>query len=320
MILRRGFGLVIAAALLLAALGLAAVVDHSPAAGRAVPGFGVGPVQSGTARSATWDAVRQMAPRLDAGSGNACERGDTSCLDAVLAEMGARLDLTGCNHEAVFAFTYIQMTQAVQRAVATPGFFHRPDGTVHLDALFARLYFDAADNWRAGRLDDVPGAWRIAFGAAESGHTSAAADMLLGMNAHIARDLPYAVALAIEANPALADDPTDFTRVNDVIAGVKDPMLHGAGDRYDPALASLDQPLPALAGSGSVDIIGRWRNRSFEQGKRLATAPESEKAAIAAEIERDAVTSAILILDADSSGQLPTSVDRDTYCETKIAG
>lgn len=315
---RRVLGFVVAAGLLVGAVGLAAVVDRSPAAGRAVPGFGAGPVASGTARSAPWDAVRELRPRLDAHSDNACERGDDACLDAVLTEMAARLDATACGHQAVFAFTYLQMTRAVQRAVATPGFFRRPDGTVHLDALFARLYFDAADNWSAGRVDDVPGAWRIAFGAADGGRTSAAADMLLGMNAHIARDLPYAVAMAIEADPALADDPTDFTRVNDVIAGVKDPMLQGAGDRYDPALATLDRPLAALAGAGSVDLIGRWRNRSFEQGRRLATAPDDAKAAVAAEIERDAVTTATLILDADSSGQLPSSVDRDTYCAANL--
>ena len=41
----------------------------------------------------------------------------------------------------------------------------------HLDALFARLYFRSYDAYEAGKLDDVPPAWRIAFDSARRGLT-----------------------------------------------------------------------------------------------------------------------------------------------------
>ena len=40
-------------------------------------------------------------------------------------------------------------------------FYRSPEYAIHLDAVFATLYFRAADAWREGRKDDVPRAWRV---------------------------------------------------------------------------------------------------------------------------------------------------------------
>ena len=114
--------------------------------------------------------MADLGSRLSPDSANSCERGAPECLAAVLAEMQTRLDVQGCAHTAPFAFTYLEMTRGVRDAVLDPGFFVEPTATAHADALFARLYFDAFDNWAAGRDDDVPGAWRIAFGAPRAAH------------------------------------------------------------------------------------------------------------------------------------------------------
>jgi hypothetical protein len=240
----------------------------------------------------------------------------------VVAEMETRFAELGCAHTAPFAFTYLEMTREVGRSVATSTFFEDPPVMAQLDAIFARLYFDAIDSWDAGRHDNVPPVWRIAFQAAEEGRTSVAADLFLGMNAHISRDLAYAVAAIISADTGMLDDLTDYVRVNEVMAAVQGPMLAGAAAQFDPSLAELDAVVPAEAGLTSIDLIGRWRQLAFDSGQRLALAQTPEEAAaVAAEIERNAVASAVMILNADSSlaveAATEDTLDRDEYCESR---
>ena len=301
------------------ALAGAAAIDHGESSATTRPGFGAGPVQPGTPRTDGWAAVVDFDARIDPGSRNACERGGPACLSSVVDEMAARLELQGCTHTAPFAFTYLEMTRGVERAVGEPAFFDDPPSTVHADALFARLYFDAFDNWAAGRLDEVPGVWRIAFETAARADTNAATDLLLGMNAHISRDLPYVVAdvAAWQGSGGRGD----FERVNQVIARVKRPMLREAAERFDPSLALLDLPLPALAASDSAELIATWRNQALDRGLRLARADSGpERAAIEGEIERSALATAVLLLNAGTVTQGPVPpAARDAYCEAATA-
>lgn len=311
---------------LLVALGLAgatvglvvaAAAPGPQVAGSPPAGFGPGPVTPATPVTAEWAAASAMTPGIEPGATNPCQAGRIECLDVVIAEMEARFERLGCAHTAPFAFTYLETTRDVRRRVADPDFFVEPPVISQLDALFARLYFDAFDNWTAGRTEEVPGAWRIAFQAADEGRTSAAADVFLGMNAHISRDLAYAVAEVVGAGSGMMSDPTDYLLVNEVIAEVQGPMLDGAAARFDPRLSDLASLLPAEAGVTSVELIAQWRQQSFDLGRRLAAAEsEHERAAVAGEIERNAVAGAAMILNADAS--LPEQeppLDRDEYCE-----
>ena len=191
------------------------------------------------------------------------------------------------------------MTRGVRDAVLSPAYFAEPAASAHADAVFARFYFEAFDDWAAGRVDEVAGAWRLAFGAAERGRPNAATDLLLGMNAYISRDLAYVVVgiAAWQREVDLAHG--DFERINDVIAGVKGPMLQGSAARFDPTLVLLDLPLPALAAGDSVDLIGRWRDQALEHGIRLSEASRRRPGAVAVEgeIEREALAIAVVLLD-----------------------
>ena len=300
-------------------LGVAAVVDRTPDPVATEVGFGEGPAQAGAALTDGWAAVAGLGRQLSPSSANPCERGDEDCLAIVVGEMEARLAAQGCAHTAPFAFTYLEMTGGVHDAVLDPGFFAAPPATSHADALFARLYFNAFDDWAAGRVGDVPAVWRIAFGAAESGETNAATDLLLGMNAHISRDLPYVVADIAAWQEDAGAAQSDFDKINDVIGAVKGPMLQGAADRYDPSLALLDLPLPALASTDSVEIIGLWRNQALERGIRLSQATTAtERRSIEGEIERDAMATAVLLLNAGTTAPSPISpTERDDYCESQ---
>jgi hypothetical protein len=278
------------------------------------PGFGPGPVEAGTPVTAEWAAVvGDLTPGVVPGSSNDCVAGRLACLDAVVAEMQARFDRLGCAHTAPFAFTYLEMTRGVQARVAEPGFFEDPAGLAHLDALFAQLYFDAFDSWAAGRHEHVPGAWQMAFEAADLRRSSAAADLLLGMNAHISRDLAYTVAMVLEAAPDTVEDPSDFALVNQVIGEVRVPMLEASARRFDPTLAELD---PSL-GLDAVDLIGRWRDEAFELGRRLAQARDDhERLEVIAEIERNAVAGATIVLNADATmGTGLPAEERLAHCE-----
>ena len=266
-------------------------------------GFGAGPVTAATPLTRQWAAVVDgLGAGIDPASPNACKAGRPECLDAVLAEMEARLARIGCGHAAPFAFTYLEMTKGVERRVDESELFGDPRAIAHLDALFAQLYFDAFDNWAAGRRDQVPGAWQMAFAAADAETASAAADVLLGMNAHISRDLAYSVAAMLEQAPEATANTADFALVNGVIAEVKGPLLLAAAERFDPSLAELEAALVSDSSVDATTLISVWRQRSFDLGRRLAEAPTADaKRAVETEIERVAVASAAAILNGDAS-------------------
>lgn len=300
----------IVALLVLPALAVAALAPAGEP-GRVALEPGAAP---GRARTPEWREIRLgLGTRLDRDLDHPCHRGEPPCLDAVVAEMAARLDELGCDHDAPFAFTYLQMTRGVADALAR-GELADPARLAHLDAVFAALYFDAFDAWHDGRRDEVPAAWQIAFEAAEEDRTRAAADLLLGMNAHISRDLSYVVAEAAADAELSETEADDFRRVNEIIAEVKSPMLEAAAERYDPTLMVLDVDGPAGT-PDAVALITRWRQRSFDLGLALTMDP----AAAGAEIERSSAAAAALVVTADRAapGRLPTAA-RDRYCSAAL--
>ena len=178
------------AALTTITLSLAACATYPPSEGR--PPFAT----AGPWTGPEWRRVATtLGTRLDPGSSNPCARGAPSCMDAVVGEMGARLRplAASCDHLAPFALMYMNVSREVRTGVRAAR-YRSPPYVAHLDAVFASLYFHAIDTWRTGRRDLVPRAWRIAFSAAAARRVSGLGDMLLGMNAHISRDLPYALA------------------------------------------------------------------------------------------------------------------------------
>lgn len=311
-------GLAVAAVVVTAAAVAAGTTQHDdrPPPG---PGFGSGPVTPADPLDPSWARVADgLVPGVDPDSPDPCQSGREECLDAVVAEMAARLEAQGCAHTAPFAFTYLEMTRGVGRAVADPSFFAAPEVTAHLDALFARFYFDAFDSWVAGRRDEVPGAWQMAFEAADRGESSAAADMLLGMNAHISRDLAYAVDEALGGGSGPGIDRADFGLVNEVIRDVAPDMLDEASDRFDPRLAELDDLQGDLGPDvDTTELIALWRDQALTFGQRLHDAPTPEaRRLVEGEIERAAVAGATVVLNADAVGDLGLPpAQRDAHCE-----
>ena len=275
-----------------------------------------------TAGEAAWTAaVGGMPAVANPLSGNVCGRGSRACIDAVVAEMTRRFDALDarCSHEAPFALLYLQVTRGVDIQGATR--FQSTAYLNHLDAEFASLYFRAYDNWQAGRTAEVPEAWRIAFQSADRGTVSVLGDILLGMNAHISRDLPFALARTGLREPNGQSGEPDFNRVNALLGNVTPVSLADEANRYDPTLTTSVLEPARLYPVSLQQLLSAWRTDSWHNAQRLlaARAP-AQRAAVAASIERGAAGRARLIAAVTSNSITgPSASVRDAYCRRGVS-
>jgi hypothetical protein len=254
---------------------------------------------------------------FDAGSGNVCVAGRPNCVDAVIAEMRRRFEPLGrsCHDDAVFALTYLRTTQTFQWATQQPGFFADVAWMNHYDAVFAKYYFRAADDYVAGRRASVPEAWRIAFDASVNRQVTAAGSLLLGMNAHVNRDLPFVLAAIGLTAPDGTSRKPDHDRVNDFLDLVGQPLLVEASARFDPGLINIK----SSGGTGHLGLLHSlvaWRERAWHNAELLVNArTEQARAQAVQQIETVAAGEARSIMLANKyRPPLATSADRDAYC------
>jgi Family of unknown function (DUF5995) len=224
-----------------------------------------------------------------------CRDGSPECVQRTLAEMDRRIaDMDArCDHNALFARNYRMITQVY--ADLPPDFFDDPRWLANEDAVFAQLYFDAMDAWRAGRRKDVPEAWRIAFAAADGKRVQGAGDLLLGINAHVQRDMPFLLAgLGLVAPDGKSRKP-DHDRMNGVLNSSYDDVLAQAVAYDDPDLAMYDAPGTA-DGFFEVQMVMTWREGVWRNAERLLRArSDAERAMVAQSIEAQAAASARMI-------------------------
>jgi hypothetical protein len=272
----------------------------------ALPAAGCGSRHSAPVPSIAWAPVAR-----------ACSSGAPDCVTLVVAAMTRRYRplAAACNHDAAFALMYLRVTEAVGRAEPT---FAARRYLAQLDARFAKLYFDAYDNWRSGRRAAVPLAWQIAFEATEKGRVTGVGDLLLGMNAHISRDLPFAVRAAGAAGAA---DRRSFEQVNTVLERVAKPMLGEESRRFDSTISRFSLPVLSASPDTFGALLAGWRNDALQDADRLVHAASAkERAAVALSIERKAATRAALIAAATS--RVPYSragKERDAFCRSNPA-
>lgn len=248
-------------------------------------------------------------------SENVCVSGRPACVRITLAELNRVLERTGrsCDHNAVFALSYLRMTQTYWWSREKPGYYADVPFANHQDAVFARYYTDAWNAWRRGARDQVPPAWRIAFEAAESKQVSGMGDLLLGMNAHIQRDLPFVVAgVGLNAPDGSSRKP-DFAKVEDFLARATGPMLAEAARRLDPAMAVGAEPTGLLY-TLLFQTITAGREKAWRNAEALVTARTAEeRARVAARIEADAEGTALTLRTLTATGPLAAE-KRERYC------
>src|SRR5207248_11087832 len=123
----------------------------------------------------------------------------------------------------------------------------------HEDAVFSDLYFGAYDNWHGGHPQAVPPAWRLAFAAADTKQETGSGDALLGMVAHVLRDLPFAlwrISLGVHS---------DHEQINTMLRMAYSSVLDEMARRFDPTIIAGD----VVPGTGTlvVDAIAIWRRQ-----------------------------------------------------------
>ncbi len=232
----------------------------------------------------SWSQImKTFKPGWDPNSANVCIRGDISCVEAVVAEMKRRnkplMDL--CNYNAVFSLLYLRTTQEYLRTVRNnPNYFINTPFVNHEGALFALYYFRAFDNYyKRERLNEVPSAWKIAFDSATNKSTTGGGDLLLGVSAHINRDLAYVLdSIGAPTQPNgyqnQGDAYEDHNRVNGILRAVQQDAIREAAARLDPTIDDTQVQGTTLDDDGFLQIVKNWREEAWQNAVLLSIQPE----------------------------------------------
>ncbi len=168
-------------------------------------------------------------------------------LDRIIEEACAERSYLG-----VFPAMYRIVTATIRQAIQAGGFFDDDARVEHLTVVFADLYFDAYDRYRAG--EDAAVCWSIAFATAETPRGRMLLQhLLLGMNAHINLDLGVATVSA--AGRDLPAVHRDFLLVNEILFQVLDHLQDGLSV-VSPRMELLDR------------LGGSWDERVMRVGIR----------------------------------------------------
>jgi Family of unknown function (DUF5995) len=271
-----------------------------------------------------WSALLPgLSLPYDVTSPNDCVAGRVKCVDKVVREMTRRFEplASSCDHDAIFSLTYLRVTEEYRRTVEDPTFFDDTSFVNHEDVVFARYYFEAHDAWTAGRIAEVPPAWRVAFDAARDRAVSANGNLLLGINAHVQRDLPFVLYSIGLVKPDGSSRKPDHDRVNQILNRVTDELIAEIARRFDPSIDDGNAPT-TLDDFVLFQSVVSWRESAWRNAELLAQAPTPEvREQVAQGIESYAASQASLIRTATQYLPLTGgSAARDAYCATHWAG
>jgi hypothetical protein len=249
-------------------------------------------------------------------SDNDCVAGRPNCLKGTLKEQARIADDTAksCSHNAVFARAYVRMTQLYGYTRDIPGYYQDVPYFNHVDAVFARYYTDAYYNWQGGNRSAVPKAWLIAFDAAKGKKVSGSGDLLLGMNAHINRDLPFVMAAVGLVGPDGSSRKPDYDAVEKWLYDATMPLTAELAARFDPAMDDTGDPF-GISNWTLFQMVSGWREQAWRNAEALASAPTPEaRDLVAASIEANANAIAQSLVLTQSYGLLSSSASRDSFC------
>jgi Family of unknown function (DUF5995) len=264
-----------------------------------------------------WSALLpSLALPYDPASPDDCIAGRSQCVDKTIREMTRRLYplASSCDHNAIFSLTYLRVTEEYRRTIDEP-FFDDTSFVNYEDTLFAHYYFAAYDSWAAGRTEDVPPAWRIAFNTAAQHTDSAVGDLFLGINAHVQRDLPLVLySIGLVAPDGTSRKP-DHDRVDQILNRVTDDVIAEIARRFDPTIDDTNLPT-SLDDATLFQTIVAWREKAWRNAEALAAAPTpGARDLVVAQIENDAASEARTIAaGAAYPPLLGGSASRDAYC------
>lgn len=260
-----------------------------------------------------------LTDQYDPNSANDCVSGKVKCVDATIREMQRRFAplASSCDHNALFSLLYLRVTQQYRQAVSDPNYFSDNAFVNHEDAVFAKYYFNAMDAYRAGNRSAVPGAWQVALDAARNRSVTGTGDLLLGVNAHVQRDLPFVLASIGLVKPDGSSRKPDHDKVNEILYAAYEPAITEGAQRFDPSVNfALPAPFTAQGYETFFQAVEGWRETAWRNAERLVTAPDAAARAQVAQSIEDYATSQAQLIKASSPATptLPGQVSRDDYC------
>ena len=179
------------------------------------------------------------------------------------------------DRRAVFATLYGVVSSEMRDRVAR-GAFEDPGWVERYAVTFANLYVTALAAQDAGLVAQVPGAWRLCFERARASKGLVLQDMLLGINAHVNHDLPFALH-GISIEPDRAARYRDHAAVNAVLASVTERATARLAALYAPGLTGMDEcagALDELAAAFSLEVA---RESAWESAVALANARDGRE-------------------------------------------
>jgi hypothetical protein len=189
-------------------------------------------------------------------------------LTALEARLRSREDRR-CIFVTLYGVVSAEMRDRVAlKAFNDPAWVHRYAVT------FASLYRRAFDAYEAGRIADVPKAWRFCFDAAAAGNGLVLQDMLLGVNAHVNNDLPLALE-RVSIGPNRNNRRRDHNAVNAVLAAVTERATQRIAALYAPGLTAMDNCAGELDEMVSLFSLENARDSAWESAVTLTNARDA---------------------------------------------
>jgi len=245
-----------------------------------------------------------------------CRRATMRCIDVEVRRLRRAQRRWGCDHRAVFATTYLELTKTLRRVLREqPGFLRYPKYLYVEDALFANVYFRAVRDARRGK--PVAEAWRIAFEAAESGDLNATQDMLLGINAHVQNDMPFVLAALGLRTRSGTSRKEDHDAVNEVLDRSYANVIRAVRERFDPQVELTNSESSPADDVLGLELVKGWRELVWRNAERLLNAEDdAEREQVAEQIQANAANWARGIAAVEQNGY---RARRDEYCRGKLA-
>lgn len=243
-----------------------------------------------------------------------CREASIKCINRLAARL--REQWRGfhetCDHRAVIAYSYLQITKGLRDDLATrrKGLVKDRRWMTFVITDFSNMYSEAFADDAADR--PLAEAWRLTFESADEGDANAGQDVLMFSNAHVQHDLPFVYEkMGLRARAGASHKP-DHDAVNAINAAVFDPIEKYIAAHYDPSFETFDLAVP-IEEIGVLEMIKAWREGAWRNGERLLNAEtKAERRNVVESIRQTSTLWAELI----SSGGLPgTRESRDAFCQ-----
>jgi hypothetical protein len=247
-----------------------------------------------------------------------CHKATMRCIDDTIRKMRKLRAGFGCDHRAVFATTYLELTKVMRSTMRKdPKFFKQKRALIFEDVSFANIYFKTLDTYAAGQPVDP--AWQIALDTAAGGDGQGAGDMLLGINAHVQNDMPFMLAALTLRDAKGNSRKPDHDRENEILNDAFDNVVKEISRRYDPLTAYETHDLSPATDVFGIELVKGWRENVWRNAERLVNAKdETERAQVADSIHLEAQLSAEL-MQAATVGPPGYRASRDAYCAAALS-